>query len=85
MTGVNLHNTIATLDSLRGPRVGDLQVSSGAAYDRPGEWVVEEYAYWSNDDTPSWAVPGWVEDRFGEDGFFKTEALALEFLNFVAA
>jgi len=65
-------------------QVGDVRVGRGDEYDRPGEWVVEELAYRGVDDSaPTWAVPGWVEDRFGETGFFKTKQQALAFLDAV--
>ena len=66
-------------------KVGDLQISKADEYDRPGEWVVEEYAYWNGNDAPSWAVPGWIEDRFGESGFFKTKEQAVGFVDVVTA
>lgn len=65
-------------------QIGDVRVCRGEEYDRPGEWAVEEYCYWGGD-KPTWAIPGWVEDRFGETGFFKTKGQALAFLDVATA
>lgn len=65
-------------------KVGTLQVTDGCEYDRPGEWVVEEFGYGQHDE-PSWVIPGWFEDRWGESGFFPSKAKAVEFMKFLAA
>ena len=62
-------------------RIGELQISSGAEYGCEG-FVVEQFTY-GNSDEPHWCIPGWVEDRWGSDGFFATEAEARDFLEMV--
>jgi hypothetical protein len=64
-------------------RVGSIRVSPAAEYERDG-FVVEQLRY-GNSDEPHWCVPGWVEDRWGETGFFATEAEARDFVEMVAA
>ncbi len=66
-------------------QIGDCRVTQGEEYDRAGEWAVEEFDYAGSDDKPSWYVPGWVEDRFGESGFFKSKGAALAFLDVATA
>jgi len=62
-------------------KVGTIQVASAAEYDREG-FVVEQFVY-GNCDEPHWGVPGWIEDRWGQSGFFATEAEAREFVEMV--
>ena len=64
-------------------RVGEIKVGDAAEYGRTG-FVVEQFRY-GNTDEPHWCVPGWVEDRWGEDGFFDTEQEALDFIEMVTA
>jgi hypothetical protein len=66
-------------------QIGDIRVGRGEEYGRPGEWVVEEFAHVHFDEPPVWSIPGWVEDRFGETGFFKTKQQALAFLDVATA
>ena len=65
-------------------KIGSIRVSDASEYGRPGQWVVEQYSYWGTGDL-CWAVPGWVEDRFGVSGFFPSEREAREFLAMVTA
>jgi hypothetical protein len=64
-------------------KVGELQIGSAAEYDRDG-FVIEQFVY-GNCPEPHWCVPGWVEDQWGESGFFATEAEARDFLEMVTA
>ena len=64
-------------------KVGTLQVGSAREYDREG-FVVEQFTY-GNCAEPHWCVPGWIEDRWGESGFFDTEQEARDFIEFVTA
>ena len=62
--------------------IGDMQISSASEYDREG-FVVEQFRY-GHSHEPHWCVPGWIEDQWGESGFFATEAEARNFLEMVS-
>jgi hypothetical protein len=64
-------------------KVGDIQVGPASEYDRDG-FVVEQFVY-GNDTEPHWCVPGWIEDGWGQSGFFATEAEADAFVEMVTA
>ncbi len=64
-------------------KIGTIKISSATEYDREG-FVVEQLRY-TNTDEPVWCVPGWIEDCWGESGFFETEAKARDFLAMVSA
>lgn len=49
------------------PKVGTIRIGDAAEYEGRTGFVVEQFTY-GNSDEPSWCVPGWVEDRWGEDG-----------------
>jgi hypothetical protein len=46
--------------------------------------ILEQYRY-GNSDEPDWCVPGWIEDQWGETGFFATAEAARDFLAMVTA
>ena len=63
-------------------KVGEIKIGSAAEYDREG-FVIEQYRY-ANTDEPIWCVPGWIEDQWGQSGFFDTEAEARDFLEMIS-
>jgi hypothetical protein len=65
------------------PKIGTLRVGDAAEYGRVG-FVIEQYRY-GNSDEPDWCVPGWIEDQWGETGFFATAEAARDFLAMVTA
>jgi hypothetical protein len=65
-------------------KVGELKIGPASEYDREG-FVVEQLRYGFGDDEPHWCVPGWIEDQWGQSGFFDTEAEARDFLEMVSA
>lgn len=62
--------------------IGKIRVSCASEYEREG-FCVEQYMYVNYKDEPTWAVPGWVEDSWGESGFFNTKEAAENFLKMV--
>ena len=66
------------------PRVGELRIGDATEYEGHTGFVVEQFTY-GNQHEPDWAVPGWFEDCWGEDGFFATEAEAKAFIEMVSA
>lgn len=59
-------------------RIGELRVTSAADYGRTG-FAVEQYRC-DQSDEPCWCIPGWVEDQWGQSGFFATEDEARDFI-----
>lgn len=58
---------------------GALKVGPAAEYGREG-FVVEQFSYLDALGECVWCIPGWIEDRCGESGFFETEAEAHDFI-----
>lgn len=59
------------------PVNGTLRIDEASPYGHEG-FVVEQFS------DRRWAVPGWIEDRWGESGFFPDRASAERFVEMVS-